>query len=90
MFEPDKEITRQEMVTLLYNTLEDIGKLPEGSAGKTLTDFSDAEQISSWAENAMTLFVGTGTINGSGNNLFPGGSTTRAEMAGILYNLMNN
>jgi hypothetical protein len=30
MFAPDKEITRQEMFTLLYNVLKAIGRLPEG------------------------------------------------------------
>ncbi len=49
MFAPNNEITRQEMFTLLYNTLKKIGKLPAGETGKTLTAYSDADQVSSWA-----------------------------------------
>jgi hypothetical protein len=38
---------------------------------------------------AMTLLVKTNTINGSGGRLDPTGTTTRAEMAQVLYNLLN-
>jgi hypothetical protein len=43
MFTPNKEITRQEMFTLLYNALKVTDKLPEGAAGKPLSDYSDEE-----------------------------------------------
>jgi len=87
-FAPDKEITRQEMFTLLYNALTVIGELPEGNAGKKLSDFSDASQIAFWAKNAMTLLVETGTVSGSNGKLAPTDSTTRSEMAQVLYNLL--
>lgn len=89
MFEPGKEITRQEMFTLLYNALKVIGSLPKGTYGKALSDFSDANEIASWAKDAMTLMVGTGTISGNGGKLSPASTTTRAEMAQVLYNLLS-
>ena len=90
MFAPGKEITRQEMFTLLYNALKLIGSLPEGSSGKTLSDFVDAGDIASaWAKDAMTLLVETGTISGSGGRLSPTSTSTRAEMAQVLYNLLS-
>ncbi len=88
MYAPGKEITRQEMFTLLYNALKVIGQLPQGDSGKTLSDFTDAGQVSPWAQEAMTLFVKTGTVGGSNNKLNPTGTTTRAEMAQVLYNLL--
>jgi uncharacterized repeat protein (TIGR02543 family) len=88
MFAPGKEITRQEMFTLLYNALKFIDQLPEGNSGKTLTDFTDVGQIDSWAKDAMTLLVETGTIGGSAGKLNPINLTTRAEMAQVLYNLL--
>lgn len=94
MFAPGKEITRQEMFTLLYNALNVIGQLPQeqklpvGSSGKTLSDFSDADNIASWAKDAITLLVKTGTVSGSGGKLSPTDTTTRAEMAQVLYNLL--
>ena len=88
MYAPGKEITRQEMFTLLYNALKVIVQLPQGDSGKTLADFSDAGQIDTWAKDAMTLFVKAGTVSGSGGKLTPTGTTTRAEMAQVLYNLL--
>jgi hypothetical protein len=82
------EVTRQEMFTLLYNVLKTIGQLPTGSSGKTLSDFTDRGEIASWAHEAMTLLVETGTIGGNNGMLTPDGTTTRAEMAQVLYNLL--
>ncbi|MCL6558465.1 MAG: S-layer homology domain-containing protein, partial [Firmicutes bacterium] len=88
MFAPGKEITRQEMFTLLYNAIKAIGQLPTGTSGKALSDFTDASNVADWAEEAMTLLVKTGTIGGSNGALAPLSTTTRAEMAQVLYNLL--
>ncbi|MEN6312740.1 MAG: S-layer homology domain-containing protein [Clostridiaceae bacterium] len=89
MFAPDKEITRQEMFSLLYNTLKQIGELPVGTSGKTLSSYTDASEIASWAKEAMTLFVKTGTVSGSGGNLNPADTTNRAQLAQVLYSIMS-
>ncbi len=89
MFAPGREITRQEMFTLQYNALKTVGQLPQGNSGKRLTDFTDAGQVASWAKDAMTLFVRSGIIGGSGERLNPTGIATRAEMAQVLYNLLS-
>jgi hypothetical protein len=83
MFGPDKEITRQEMFTLLYNTLKTIGRLPGGSAGKSLSSFTDAGSIAPWAKEAMTFLAEAGS-SGELWQTTPSGTTTRAEMAQVL------
>jgi uncharacterized repeat protein (TIGR02543 family) len=88
IFAPEKEITRQEMFTLLYNALKAIGQLPQGDSGKTLSDFTDVGQIEAWAKEAMTLLIKTGIIGGSNGELNPASTTTRAEMVQVLYNLL--
>lgn len=88
MYAPDNQITRQEMFTLLYNTLKAIGQLPQGDSGKTLSDFTDARQIDTWAKDAMAALVETGIISGSNGALTPTGAATRAEMAQMLYHLL--
>lgn len=88
LFAPEKEITRQEMMTLLYNTLKQIGELPTGTTGKTLASYSDAGSVASWANDAMTRFVSTGIIKGNGGRLSPADKINRAEMAQVLYQLM--
>lgn len=88
LYAPGKEITRQEMFTILYNALKVIGQLPQIDSGKALSDFADAGQIGSWAKDAMRLLVETGTVGGSAGKLNPTNTTTRAEMAQVLYNLL--
>lgn len=87
-FAPDQAITRQEMFTLLYNALKAFDKLPSGTSGKTLADFTDAGIVASWAKDAMTALVKGGTVTGDGGLLTPAATTTRAEMAQVLHNLL--
>lgn len=89
MFAPNREITRQEMFTLLYNALKVIGQLPEGKSGKTLSLYNDAGDIASWGVEAMKVLVETGVVSGSGGKLLPKDTTTRAQMAQVLYQLLS-
>jgi len=88
LFAPKKEIRRQEMFALLYNALKELKQLPENSSGKHLTNFSDTSQIASWAKDATELLVENGTIGGDNGKLSPMGTTTRAQMAQVMYNLL--
>ncbi len=89
LFAPGKEISRQEMFTLLYNVLKSIGELPAVTEEKDINTFSDADSIAAWAKEAITVLVGSGAVNGSGGKLLPGDTTSRAEMAQVLYNLLS-
>lgn len=102
LFAPETEITRQELFTMLYNTLAAIGDrhiLPSlrdvtgnplgPSSGRSLSDFTDAGDIAPWAMEAMELLVETGVVQGSEGRLWPLATTTRAEMAQVLYNLFS-
>ncbi len=89
-FAPDKEITREEMFTLLYNILKLRGELPAGNSGKDLKEFSDTKDIAAWAKPAMSMFTETGIIAGNLGRLSPKDTTNRAQMAQVLYNLIKN
>lgn len=89
LFAPEQLITRQEMFTLMYKTLKIINRLPSTDSGKDLTDFSDYEEVAVWAREAITHFVAAGIINGSNGKLLPANTTTREEMAQVLYSLMS-
>jgi len=88
-YAPQNQITRQEMFTLLYNTLKLIGQLPTNNNGNAVTTFADAGDIAPWAKDAMTMFVNAGIIAGSDNKLTPVATTNRAQMAQVLYNLLS-
>ncbi len=87
-FAPEQAITRQEMFTMLYNTLKSLDKLPAGDSGKTLADFTDSGDVETWATIAITALVKSGTVTGSGGKLDPTVGSTRAQMAQVLYNLL--
>lgn len=89
LFAPEKEITRQEMITLLYNALKQTSDLPVITAQKNLAQYRDSDSIASWAKDAVTLFVSTGTIGGNNGLLNPDKTATRAEMVQVLYNLLS-
>jgi len=84
-FAPDKEITREEMVTLIYNYLKSVGKVDEEI---TETTFTDNDVISDWAKAGVAFASSKGYVNGKGNNIFdPNGDATRAELAQIFFNM---
>lgn len=85
MFAPEKEITREEMVTLIYNYLKSINKVTEETAELS---FADSDNVSEWAKTAVAYAAKNGIVNGKGNNIFdPQGTATRAELAQIFYNM---
>lgn len=87
-FKPDAALTREDMMTLLYNALSIVGELPEGSSEASFEQFGDHAKVSSYAQNAVKLFVEGGFVSGKSGNLDPKGNATRAQMAQILYNLL--
>lgn len=89
LFAPNKAITRQGMFTLLYNTLKAIDRLPTGDNGKTLSDFSDSGSVAAYAQEALAYLVKTGIVSGSNGRLGPTNTTTRAQLAQVLYNLLS-
>ncbi|MEK5438710.1 MULTISPECIES: endo-beta-N-acetylglucosaminidase [Paenibacillus] len=88
MFAPEKEVTRQEMFVLTYNTLKSINALPTGTTPNELKNFKDSDTVSAYATAAMTYFVNNGVISGLNGNLLPVDKATRAEFAQTLYNIM--
>jgi hypothetical protein len=89
LFAPGNNITRQEMFTLLYNALKVINRIPQGTSAKTLSSFADRDGIAPWAEEAMDYLIKAGAISGSNGRLNPQNTSTRAEMAQVLYNLLS-
>ena len=87
----DANITREQIVTMLYRYAVYKGYDVSVGENTNILSFADAEEISSWAKDAMQWAVGTGLLNGKdGNLLDPTGKATRAEMAAILYRFCEN
>jgi hypothetical protein len=89
-YAPETSISRQDMFVTLYRALDKLGELPAVlNSGKALINFNDADQIATYARDAMKLFVETGTVAGNGMRLTPKATSTRAQAAQVLYNLLS-
>ena len=82
-FGPEDNITREQMAAILYRYADYKGYDVRASA--RLSGFADEDQVSDWAEEAMSWAVAEDLMDGKGNNrLDPTGTATRAEVATIL------
>lgn len=86
-FDPEGEITREQLAVILYNYTKQFAPGSLTATG-SLAGFPDATSVSSWARTEMAWAVGNGLISGTGSGsvayLTPQGSATRAQVAAIL------
>ena len=75
---PNANITREQLVTMLYRYAG------SPAVNGSLSDFSDAASVSTYAADAMQWAVANGIVNGSNGKLNPQDNATRAEVAAIL------
>lgn len=87
-FKPDRQITRQELFTLLYRALNTLGELPGKSAGSAISAYSDTTQIAGYAQEALQALAEHGVIKGDNGRLYPQELSTRAQAAQVIYNLL--
>lgn len=87
LFAPNMEITREQMVAMLYNYAKYKGY--DVTASADLSAFADTASVSAWAQPAMQWAVAEGYISGMGDNqLAPQGTATRAEIASVIMRFM--
>lgn len=88
-FAPTKSLTREEMATILYRYAAYKGY--DTTATGDLSGFADGASVSSWAETAVIWAVDQGVISGMGGNVLnPKGTATRAQVAQVLMNYLEN
>ena len=86
MFEPDGNVTREQMAAILYRYANGVGI--DTSARGNLAVFPDRNQVSSYAVDALSWCNAMGIIGGTKEGgvdyLDPQGFATRAQVATIL------
>ncbi len=88
VFEPNTNITREQLATIMYRYAEAYGY--DISAAGSIIGFSDSYLISDWAQTALIWTTGAGIIGGKDNNMLdPRGNATRAEAAAIIERFDN-
>lgn len=81
------EITREQLAVMLWR-LSGSPKAADSSLA-ALSGYTDGENTSGYAQQAMAWAISNGIISGMGNGILnPGGNATRAQVAQILMNFM--
>ena len=85
-FRLEGSMTRQDMAVMLVRCTERMGI--DTTVRGNLAAYSDASEVSAYAQPAMSWAVGTGLLrgirSGSASILSPWGGTTRAQAATVL------
>ena len=83
MFEPETEISRQDMMTMCARALELVG-------GVDLSRFTDNALIADYARDSIAAMVKQEIVKGNPDGTVnPLGNTTRAEAAVIMERILN-
>ncbi len=83
LFDPHSPVTREQLVTMLYRYAGQPAVTGDTSA------FTDSDDVSDWAADAMAWAIESGIIAGMGNNtLAPQGFATRAQVATIFMRFL--
>ena len=84
-FFPNDPITREQLAAILWRYAG------SPASGHTLTGYTDVDQISSWAMDAMLWANKNNILNGDGSgHLIPKGNATRAQVAQMIKNCIKN
>lgn len=87
-FSPNDNITREQLVAIMYKLAQFQGL---DVSEKAELNFKDAGKIASWAKEATKWAVAAGLVSGYEDNTFrPKSTATRAEYAQVLYKYLLN
>ena len=86
-FEPNRKITRQEVMMIMERAME-LTKINTNLSAveieKQLSGFEDNSRINSWAKKSAAVCINSGVIVGKGENIKALDNITRAEVATII------
>ena len=80
-------ITRQQMAVMLYRFAKALG-METAQSGAGAQGFDDFEQVSAYAEEAITWAANAAILRGADNRLMPQALCTRAQMVTMLNRLL--
>lgn len=87
-FDPDGNISREELVTMLYRYVKEYKILSVETEGGIPETFTDADQVGSYAVDAFAWAIDRGIVNGiTDTTLEPRTLSRRCEMAKLIATL---
>jgi hypothetical protein len=89
-FRPDDPLTREQMMTMIVQAMggeQEALALSAADIQRLLTH-DDAHAIADWAKPYAAWVVKEGIVQGAGGKLFPQHTSSRAEGATVIYQLL--
>lgn len=87
-YHPEDAITREQMAVIFYRYAEYKGYDVADQA--ELSKFTDSDEISTWAEAALSWANANSLVEGDGNKLMPIGNAERCQVAAIIMRFCMN
>lgn len=89
-FDPDRPVTRQEMMVLAARTVRaaKLGLAGTGG-GSGLDGFKDRGQVADYAQESISMLVKLGIVEGTGGQLEPLRPASRAEAAALIHRVLS-
>jgi hypothetical protein len=88
-FNPNEQISRQDMMVMVYRALKAAKKISATGTTSNMSTYKDASSVSDYAVEGVAALIKDGIIKGSDNMINPLGTATRAETAVIIYRIYN-
>jgi hypothetical protein len=88
-FDPNSKITRQDMMALIYRAMVIADKNMTAGTSADLQKFTDKSNIASYAVQSIATLVKNGIVLGNGVNIKPDATSTRADVAVMIYRIYN-
>ncbi len=85
---PLQNVSREQLATMLYRYAQQKGVAQ--SSGNYLQNFTDQNDISAYAKEAMQWAVANNILYGNGNQLSPKNPATRAEVSAAIMRFCEN
>lgn len=87
---PSEAISRQDLMVLIARALNTTQHVIAKGTINDLQAFTDASSIADYAVESIASLVKAGIIEGSDNMINPNGKATRAEVAAIIFRILNH
>lgn len=90
IFAPDKVVTREQLATMLYRTIIQLG--PEWTVDSSIsTEYSDFDQVSDWAQEAVSVLLAKKIMNGvSATQISPKVYCSTEQAIALVYRLFTS
>ncbi|MBQ2742902.1 MAG: S-layer homology domain-containing protein, partial [Oscillospiraceae bacterium] len=94
-FAPRNTITRQDMMVIVYRTLQSQSLLLEEKGDRrmavdeVLSQYPDFDTVAPYAKEAVSALIGAGIVNGKNGKIAPTDYTTRAEVAVLIKRILD-